>query len=270
MQNKNIYRSFFGLSKDPFTPEIDRKDIMETAAVKGVQSRILHAVDIGAATLVTGEIGSGKSTALRYVIGGFHPSQYRIVYITATSGSILELYRQISYEMNIGLSSNSKAVMTRSIKEEILELVHKKMKVVLVIDEASLLRLSVFAELHTLTQFDKDSKPHLSLVLAGQNNLADNLRYRDSLPLASRVVGRAHLKGVTRLEMQQYLDHHLLLAGIEHSVFEENAVTAIHQGSGGLFRKANHLARGALIAAATSKATMVSAEHVRLAATEIF
>jgi general secretion pathway protein A len=70
--------------------------------------------------------------------------------------------------------------------------------------------------------------------------------------------------------MEQYLDHHLALTGIENSVFEDNAVTAIHQGSGGLFRKANHLARGALIAAAKSKITMVSAEHVRLAATEIF
>lgn len=267
---KNSYRSFFGLSKDPFTPEIDRKEILETAAIKGVQSRILHAIEIGAATLVTGEIGSGKSTALRYVMGGLHPSSHKVVYITANSGSILELYRQIAQEMNINLSSNSKAVMTKGIKAEVLELVHKKMKVVLVIDEASLLRLGVFAELHTLIQFEKDSKPHFPLVLAGQNNLADNLRYRSSLPLASRVVGRAHLKGVARMEMQQYLDHHLLLAGIEHSIFEENSITAIHQGSGGLFRKANHLARGALIAAAKSKATMVSAEHVRLAATEIF
>jgi len=266
----NTYRSFFGLSRTPFTQEIDRADIMETAAIKGVQSRILHAVDIGAASLVTGEIGSGKSTSLRYVIGGFHPSLYKVVYITATSGSILELYRQICHAMDIDLASNSKAVMTKRIKAEVLDLVHKKMKVVLVIDEASLLRLNVFAELHTLSQFEKDSKPYLPLVLAGQNNLADNLRYRDSLPLASRVVGRAHLKGVARMEMQQYLDHHLMLAGVEHSVFDETAVTAIHQGSGGLFRKANHLARGALIAASKTKANMVTAEHVRLAATEIF
>ncbi len=266
----DTYRSFFGLSKAPFTQEIDREDIMETSAIKGVQGRILHAVDIGAATLVTGEIGSGKSTSLRYVIGGLHPSQYKVIYVTATSGSILELYRQICHAMDIDLASNSKAVMTKRIQAEVLDLVHKKMKVVLVVDEASLLRLNVFAELHTLSQFEKDSKPYLPLVLAGQNNLADNLRYRDSLPLASRVVGRAHLKGVTRMEMQQYLDHHLMLAGVEHSVFDETAVTAIHQGSGGLFRKANHLARGALVAASKSKATMVSADHVRLAATEIF
>ena len=51
--------------------------------------------------------------------------------------------------------------------------------------------------------------------------------------------------------------------------FDENAVTAIHQGSGGLLRKANHLARGALIVAAKQKSLTVGAEHVRLAATEL-
>ena len=53
-------------------------------------------------------------------------------------------------------------------------------------------------------------------------------------------------------------------------LFDETAVTAIQQGSGGLFRKANLLARGALIAAARKKSQAVGAEHVRLAATEIF
>jgi type II secretory pathway predicted ATPase ExeA len=60
------------------------------------------------------------------------------------------------------------------------------------------------------------------------------------------------------------------LAGINTNLFEDAAVTAIQQGSGGLLRKANHLARGALIAAAAKKQTLVGAEHVRLAATEIF
>jgi general secretion pathway protein A len=265
------YRSFFGLTREPFTADISCKDILVTPAVKGVQDRIMHAISIGAAALVTGEIGSGKSTALRYVMDELHPSQYRIIYVTATSGSILELYKQITCGMDIDLTSNSKAIMTQRIKAEVLEwVVGKKMKVVLVIDEASLLRLNVFAELHTIIQFEKDSKPYLPLVLAGQNNLADNLRFRDSLPLASRVVGRTHLQGADRKQMQQYLDHHLGLAGLKHSVLEETAITAIHQGSGGLFRKANHLARGAIIAAAKAESTMVTAEHVRLAATEIF
>jgi type II secretory pathway predicted ATPase ExeA len=85
----------------------------------------------------------------------------------------------------------------------------------LIIDEASLLRLDVFAELHTLTQFKGDSKPLLPIILAGQNNLVDSLLYRTSLPLSSRIVARSHLEGVSRKHMEAYLAHHLKIAGIQ-------------------------------------------------------
>jgi general secretion pathway protein A len=220
--------------------------------------------------MVTGEVGSGKSTALRFATSRLHPSEYRLLWVTATSGSILELYRQIALELEVETASFSRALLTRKIRKSILELtLEKRQKVVLLIDEASLLRLDVFAELHTLTQFEGDSKPLLPVILAGQNNLLDKLYWRTSLPLASRIVARSHLKGVDRQGMEDYLNHHLKIAGLDHSVFTEQAITAIHQGSGGLFRKANHLARGALIAAAAEKCPQVSAEHVRLAATEL-
>ncbi|MBT7697726.1 MAG: AAA family ATPase, partial [Desulfobacterales bacterium] len=192
-------------------------------------------------------------------------------YITATSGPVLELYRQILTEMGILQSSNSKAAMTRLIKNEIVELINgKKMKVVLVIDEASLLRMEVLAELHTITQFDKDSKPWLPVIMVGQSNLIDKMMYRASAPFASRIVTRSHLEGLDRQGMQQYLEHHLSLVGVKNNLFEDAAVTAIHQGSGGLLRKANHLARGSIIAASKEKSKTVMAEHVRLAATEVF
>jgi general secretion pathway protein A len=60
--------------------------------------------------------------------------------------------------------------------------------------------------------------------------------------------------------LEDYLTHHLRIAGLSHSVFSEQAITAIHQESGGLFPKANHLARGALIAAAAEKCQQVSSE----------
>ena len=88
------------------------------------------------------------STALRYAMGQLHPSEYRAFYITASSGSILELYRQCLSEL--GIDTNSRTVLTRLIKREIQELVlGKKMKAVLIIDEASLIRLNVFNELQT-------------------------------------------------------------------------------------------------------------------------
>jgi len=265
------HRHFFELQREPFTADIAHKEILVTPSIKGVEERISYAVTLGAVALITGEIGSGKSTALRYVSEALHPSEYRIIHVTASAGSILELYRNILGELDLEPVGSSRAKITRQIKQEVKDTVlGKKMKVVLVIDEASLLRLDVFAELHTLTQFDNDSKPYLPMVLAGQGNLVDNLKYRYSLPLASRVVGRCHLQGVDTKGMEEYLLHHLTIAGVQKNLFEPAAITAIHQGSGGLFRKANHLARGGIIVAARQKSVIVSANHVRIAATEIF
>ena len=264
------YRTFFGMNREAFPLDLSLKDILETQDIAGIRGRFDYTVRLGAVGLLTGEVGSGKSTALRYVMSKLHPSEYRTIWITACSGSILEFYRILLAELNID-KAGSKAVMVRLIKKAIREIVlEKKMKIVLIVDEAGLLRLEVLAELHTITQFEQDSKPWLPIILAGRTNLIDNLMYQTSLPLASRIVSRSHMEPVSRQEMEQYLVHHLALTGVKSAVFEDAAITAIHQGSGGIFRKANHLARGALIAAADSQSTIVSADHVRLAATEVF
>ena len=265
------YRTFFGLAKEPFAADLELDAIMTTAELLGVQERLEYAVRLGAIALVTGEVGAGKSTALRWSCGQLHPSRFKILWITASAGSILEIYRQLLAELDINTASSSRAVLTRLIRAQIKNLITtKKQQPVMIIDEASLLRLDVFAELHTITQFEADSKPWLPMILAGQNNLADNLLYRTAVPLASRIVARSHLPAVDLPGMRDYIIHHLTIAGLANSPFDEQAVTAIHQGSGGLFRKANHLARGALIAAAAEKSQAVSAEHVRLADSELF
>jgi len=265
------YRTFFGLTKEPFATDIDCAQILKTPELLDVKVRFDYATRLGAVGVVTGEVGSGKSTAIRYALNTLHPSEYRSLYITASSGSIMEFYRQLKDALDIYLSTNSKAVMLKTIKQEIVNLVlEKKRKVILVVDEASLMRLEVFAELHTLCQFEQDAKPWLPMILVGQTSLVDKLTFRSSQPLASRVIAKCHLEGVDLTGMETYLRHHLAIAGVDRNLFDSPAVIAIHQGSGGLFRKANHLARGGLIAAAAEQSSLVCAEHIRLAATEIF
>jgi type II secretory pathway predicted ATPase ExeA len=265
------YRTFFGMTRDAFPQEMSIKDILETEDIRHIGQRLDYVLGIGAIGLITGEVGSGKSTAIRYVLSKLHPSQYRIVHITACSGSILEFYRLLLSELNIERHGSARAVMIRLVQKEIRELVlSKKLNVVLVVDEASMLRLEVFAELHTITQFEGDSKAWLPIIFVGRTNLVDKFLYPASKPLASRVVAKAHMEPVNRETMERYLVHHLALTGIKANLFDEAAITAIHQGSGGFYRKANHLARGALVAAAADKASTVSPEHVRLASTEIF
>ena len=70
------YRTFFGMKKEAFGADLSTKEIFETDDIRSVQERFDYAVRLGAIALVTGEIGSGKSTALRYVAARLHPSEY--------------------------------------------------------------------------------------------------------------------------------------------------------------------------------------------------
>jgi type II secretory pathway predicted ATPase ExeA len=267
----NEYRAFFGFSREPFSKDVNIGEILETPSLSATVKRFEYAVQLGAVGIVTGDIGSGKTTAVRYAAEKLHPSEYKTLYVTAGHGSILELYRTIVSHIAVDASSNSRASMVGTIKAQVAEWYgSKKIRTVLIVDEASLLRLEVFSELHILGQFEKDSKPWLSIVLVGQSSLVDLLQYPGALPFSSRVVSRSHLKGVDRDQLERYLRHRLSIAGVDAMVFDETAVTAIMQGSAGLYRKANLLARGALIAAAHRKSESVSADHVRLAASEIF
>jgi type II secretory pathway predicted ATPase ExeA len=69
--------------------------------------------------------------------------------------------------------------------------------------------------------------------------------------------------------VDEYVAHHLAVAGQKKRIFDDGALTAIYQGSGGILRKANSLARGGLLAAATEKSDGVAAEHIRIAASEL-
>lgn len=264
---RDHYRVFFGFKKEPFSQDIRVEDMMKHPGLVGVRERFLYAVNLGAIAVITGDVGSGKSSALRFASSALHPSEYRVLYVTATSGTIAELYKQICHVLNIEIKGSSKAALT--IKNCIMEITGKKEKPVLIIDEASLIRMEVFSELHTLVQFEGDSKSVLPMVLAGQNNLMDSLMFRQSRPLASRVVAKGHMESLNSEDMAAYLQHHQNIAGCIKNLFSEQAVTAIHQGSGGLLRRANNLARGALVAAAAEKCMTVSADHVRVASTEI-
>ena len=264
------YKAYFGLNREPFIADIHFKDILVTPELEGIFSRIRYAVRLGNIALITGEVGAGKSTALRWSMEQFHPSEYKTLWITATSGSILEFYRQVLRELDHEASSMSKAFYTRTIRNEVKELIKEKgQKPILVVDEASLLRLEVLVELHTITQFESDSKPWLPMILAGQMNLESTLRYRKAAPLASRIVTRGVLSSITKEEMEEYLNHHLSIAGLKTSPFSDAALTAIYQGSGGIYRTINHLARGSLIAAEAENVNEITAEHVRIASSEI-
>ena len=228
------------------------------------------AIEQRAITVITGDVGSGKSTSLRYVGSRLHSSEYHLIPLVGGSYSLMELYRQILLSFGIEFMSFQMSMMVHKIRQLVLEIAERKVTPVLIIDEAHLLKPPVFAQLHTLVQFEYDSRPLMPMILCGQDLLLDHLMSIPARPLSSRVLGRSHLEALRKEVMRDYLIHHMRLAGTSKNPFSDDAVFAIHQGSGGLLRKANSLAKASMLAAAMEQCPIVSAEHIRLASTEIF
>jgi type II secretory pathway predicted ATPase ExeA len=266
----HVYKEFFGLKKEPFSNDIPEKHLLQFPSMVGVQERMDYALKIGAAMVLTGDVGSGKSTTLRWCLSHYHPSEVVILNLTASTGSLAEFYKQLCWSLNLEGKGAGKVTLLKAAKTAIKELAtNKKQKILLVVDEAHLLRSEIFAEIHTLTLFENDSKNYIGIILCGKANLLDLMTYRTSMAMASRVVGKAHLSTVSREQMDEYLCFHIQYAGGKKGLFTESAIMAIQQGSGGLLRKANNLAKGGLIAASKEKINQVTADHIRLASTEL-
>lgn len=264
------HTAYFGFKVEPFANDLNPKNLLKLPGMISVKERMDYILNLGGVMVVTGDVGSGKSTSLRFSKSHHHSSAVLILDLVANSGSLSEFYKQLCWSLDLTIQSSSRAFLLKTFKQTLSDIVStKKQKVVLVVDEANLLRPEVLAELHTMTQFENDSKNLISVVLAGQSNLLDKLTFRTSAPLASRVIARTHLTSINQDQMHEYLKHHLQMSGVKKMLFADEAVTAIHQGSGGLLRRANSLARGGLVAAAIEKEELVSAEHIRMASSEL-
>jgi general secretion pathway protein A len=263
-------RHHFGFKRDPFPQNVAVKELFPLPALKPLLQRVTFAIDQKAIAVVTGDVGSGKSTLLRYVASTFHSSEHELITIVGGNYSPMELYRQILLNFGQSFMSYQVSMMVTKIRELILEIASRKVTPVLIVDEAHLLKRAVFTQLHTLAQFEFDSRPVMPMILCGQDYLLEHLMANAVRPLASRVLGRNHLEAIKMEVMEEYLNHHISLAGGTSKVFSQEAVFAIHQGSGGLLRRANSLAKTALMACAMEQTHTVSAEHVRVASTELF
>jgi len=264
------HKAYFGFKSEPFAKDIATKDLFSLPSMLGVKQRLDYCLGLGGVLAIFGEVGSGKTTALRWGLSHYHASEYKFVPVVATTGSIVELYKQISWGLDLSPKSVSRTSLLKECRSVISELANaKKQKILIYIDEAQLLRRDVLAEIHTLLNFNQDKSNFLTLVLCGQTALIEHLQYRAAAPLASRVMAKSHIKALTQTEMLEYINHHLKVAGVKKSLFDDSAMTAIQQGSAGGLRRANQLASGGLMAAALEQCQSVTADHIRTAASEL-
>ena len=96
-----MFETFFGFKKAPFASTPDPKQLFESAAWSQLKARLQFLTDHRGAGLVTGEAGSGKSTAARTWLAALNPNLYKIIYLHWSSGSALDLLRQLARDLDL-------------------------------------------------------------------------------------------------------------------------------------------------------------------------
>ena len=264
-----MYLRHFALTRLPFETPAHTDELFESNARREAQARLHHLIELKGIGLLTGEVGSGKTTVCRHVAADLHPGLHRVGYVSLTTGNVLDMYKAIAWELGLP-TERSRATAYRAIRAEITRLVcEAKQLPVLVIDEAQHLRNDVLEDLRLLTNFAMDSQNRLCLLLVGLTELRRRLAMAVHESLSQRLVVRHHLAGIERSELDAYLTHRLHLAGCELPLFEPPAVEALFQSARGLPRLINRIAHYALTAAAVKGAHTVTAEHLEHAVAEL-
>src|SRR5213080_140952 len=265
-----MWESFFGFKKTPFSDNPDGKQLFASQAWNQVKARLQFLVDHHAAGLLTGEVGAGKSTAARSFIATLNPSLYKILYLHWTSGSALDLLRQLARELDLE-PAHRRGDLVRQISEAIVRLNQsKKQHPLLICDEAHLLSHATLEQFPLLLNFDMDSSHYLTLLLLGQPLLRRTLSLQLHEALRQRMAVHYHLEGLTREELDAYLAQQLKTSAVSQPLFDDTARQALYQATKGILRKVNTLSLAALRLAATRKASIVDEAVLLDAAQEAF
>jgi len=264
-----MYLAHFGFTHYPFERELQPDELFASSAAREAQARLQHLVELRGIGLITGEVGSGKTSVCRQLGAALHPGLYRLFYVPLSTGNVLDMYKAIAWQLGLPIE-RSRATAYRAIHTEVSRLtLETKIFPVLVVDEAQHLRNEVLEDLRLLTNYAMDAERRLCILLVGLTELRRRLTMAVHESLTQRIVVRYHLGGLSRDELPAYLTHRLQLAGCALPLFEPAAIAALFQATQGLPRKINRAAHYALSAAALAKLRQVSAEHVQAALDEV-
>ncbi|MEA3347030.1 MAG: AAA family ATPase [Candidatus Auribacterota bacterium] len=250
-----MIKPFFGLNYFPFKKDIQK--IFFSRQLNYLKNRCSHFIETQGIALLTGDVGSGKTTFIRWLLNSLDHNSYKFIYISQTARTARSFFRIIAKETGL-VPQHFIEDVTSQVKTELSNLSHKqKLRPILIIDEAQNLSDYVLEEIRLLTNFSMDSKDYLSIFLLGHPVLKGRLKLSAYAALKQRISFSYHLTGLEQDEVAPYLTHRLKLAGKSKSLFTDEAVTLLFNYSKGLPRVINTMAHEALYQAADQQKDMV-------------
>lgn len=279
-----MYSQHFGLSQDPFSIAPDPRYLFMSERHREALAHLLFGVagshsaasgGGGGFVLLTGDIGTGKTTICRCFLEQI-PAGCHVAYIFNPKLTVTELLQSICEEFHISVPTMASGSPT--VKDYIDRLnaflLHSHAageSSVLIIDEAQNLQPDVLEQLRLLTNLETNARKLLQIVLIGQPELRSMLERADLEQLAQRVIARFHLDALTESESAQYIGHRLAIAGhTGPNPFDRSALQRIHRLARGVPRRINLLCGRALLGAWATGLHRVNRVVVDKASAEVF
>ncbi len=267
-----MYSDYFGLSQPPFSIAPDPRYLYMSQRHREALAHLVYGMQAGGGfVLLTGDIGSGKTTVCRCLLEQT-PEQVQLAYIFNPKLDAIELLHSICEEFRIPLPDGATSIkaLIAPLNAFLLQAHAAGQRCVLIIDEAQNLATDVLEQLRLLTNLETREHKLLQIVLIGQPELRDMLEDPALEQLAQRVIARYHLQALDLSDTRQYVQHRLTVAGLKGpSPFTDRALRRIHQLARGVPRRINLLCDRALLGAYARRLRQVDTALVDLAATEV-
>jgi type II secretory pathway predicted ATPase ExeA len=262
-------QSFYGFTRMPFGRDLAPGMLHRHTSHAEAVARITWCVDQHTLGVITGEVGAGKTVAVRAILSTLDTSRHSVIYLPNPAVGARGIHHAIVTALGGVPRFHHATLIPQATDALAIEYAERGRVPILVIDEAHLLDHTQLEGIRMLTNHDLDSRSPFACLLVGQPTLRRKIKLGVLAALDQRIALRYTLPAMTAEETASYIRHHLTLAGRSDTLFSDDAAALIHQTSRGYPRAVNNLALQALIAAFATNKSIVDESSARTAITEV-
>ncbi len=266
-----MYTTYYGFNEKPFTLTPNPRFIYLSKNHKEAFAHLLYGINnhYGFIELI-GEVGTGKTTVLRTLLGQLNDDNYRSAFIFNPYLTGVELLRSINHEFGLNAEKKYSNELLEELNNFLLKENARGVTVVLVIDEAQNLSPQILEQLRLISNLETENDKLIQIVLAGQPELSALLNLPELRQLNQRIAVRYRLHSMSMDETHSYIRHRMMVAGETGGVsFSRSALKLIHLYSRGLPRLINNLCDRALLVGYGDERRCVTASTVLRAIKEL-
>ncbi|WP_035358850.1 ExeA family protein [Edaphobacter aggregans] len=265
-----MYNSFFKLHSSPFGTSPDPRFLYMMPHTREALACLEYGISARKGfTVLTGEVGTGKTTLLRRALASFSNRRVSTSFVFNPRLEVLDFLEFVLTDFGVNPATRTKSGMLLQLNRWLIERFRMEETCVVVVDEAQNLSWELLEEIRLLTNLETSSEKLLQIVLSGQPELEEKLRHPSVRQLRQRVALWCRTQALTESQTHAYVAERLRLAGATWSIFSLEALDLVHRYSRGIPRVINLLCEHCLIVAYVEQAQQVTATMVEGVAAEL-